>query len=324
MNIEMLSKSLQTNVKSFYMINGNDLFFKKQAINSFKSIVDEGTFDFNISYLNTAVTAEAFYINLQTPPFMSDYRVIFLSADGKKMEKDKAKAFEDKIKLWLKDPCPNVVLVADNDEDYFKFLAKYAEQIDCKKQNTINLVEQVSKMIANHGYVANDAAIKEIIVKCNNDMMIIANELDKLYAYCEDKNITFDIVSQIVVNNIEQSVFKLTDSIAQGNCGEAYSIMDNLLSSGEQPLKILAAISAQYRRMFICKVSALSSEQLAVQLGVKPFAVEIAKKIAKNYKPMQLKKLVDKFQLIEFQTKNGEIGMLEGLNLAFTYAVNRR
>lgn len=324
MNIEMLSKSLQTNVKSFYMINGNDLFFKKQAINSFKSIVDEGTFDFNISYLNTAVTAEAFYINLQTPPFMSDYRVIFLSADGKKMEKDKAKAFEDKIKLWLKDPCPNVVLVADNDEDYFKFLAKYAEQIDCKKQNTINLVEQVSKMIANHGYVANDAAIKEIIVKCNNDMMIIANELDKLYAYCEDKNITFDIVSQIVVNNIEQSVFKLTDSIAQGNCGEAYSIMDNLLSSGEQPLKILAAISAQYRRMFICKVSTLSSEQLAVQLGVKPFAVEIAKKIAKNYKPMQLKKLVDKFQLIEFQTKNGEIGMLEGLNLAFTYAVNRR
>ena len=80
MNIEMLSKSLQTNVKSFYMINGNDLFFKKQAINSFKSIVDEGTFDFNISYLNTAVTAEAFYINLQTPPFMSDYRVIFLCA----------------------------------------------------------------------------------------------------------------------------------------------------------------------------------------------------------------------------------------------------
>ncbi len=107
----MLSKSLQTNVKSFYMINGNDLFFKKQAINSFKSIVDEGTFDFNISYLNTAVTTEAFYINLQTPPFMSDYRVIFLSADGKKLEKDKAKINEE--------PNKDTVLLAEMEQSKY-------------------------------------------------------------------------------------------------------------------------------------------------------------------------------------------------------------
>ncbi|MDE6967970.1 MAG: DNA polymerase III subunit delta, partial [Clostridia bacterium] len=307
-----------------YLITGDDFYYVKMALNDFKSLVDSDMFDFNISYVGAPVNGESLNINLQTPPLMSNYRVIFLSSDGKKLDKEKAKTFEEVIKDWLKNPCPNVVLVVTNEEDNFKFLTKIAEVVDCKKRNTMELVEGVSEIVTKQGYSINDATITEIIIKCNNDMMIIQNELAKLFAIAEDKNITYDLVDKIVINNIEQDIFKLTDNIAKGNSGEAYKIMNNLLASGEQPLKILAMIASQYRRMFICRVSNDSESELAGQLAVKPYAISVAKRSAKEYKPMQLKRLVDKLQLIEFQAKNGEIGMLEGLNLALIYAINRR
>lgn len=324
MKIQELSKCLKSEIKPFYIINGDDLYFKKSAIAEFKSLVDDMAYDFNITNINTQTSAEGLFITLQTPPLMSDYRIVFLTSDGKKLDKDKAKAYEDKIKEWLKNPCPNVLLVAINEEDCFKFLTKSAVVVDCSKQKTLDLIGDVSSIISQKGYSANEATIKEIIIKCNNDMMIIRNELLKLFAIAEDKIISYDMVSKIVVNNIEQSVFKLTDSIAQGKCGDAYAIMDDLLASGEQPIKILASIISQYRRMFICKVSKDSDAELEKQLAVKPYAISVAKRTAEKYKPMQLKRLVDKLQLIEFQAKSGEIGMLEGLNLALTMAVSGR
>lgn len=324
MKVQELSQNLKKVVKPFYMISGDDLYFKKMAISAFKGLVSEDAFDFNITMATTAMSSDAFDVCLQTPPLMSDYRVVFLNSDGKAIPKDKAKEYEEKVKKWVKDPCMNVVLVADNEDDNFKFLSKYAEVVDCKKEKPIYLVGQVCKMISQNGYQINESSVREIVLRCNNDMMIIQNELAKLYAIAEDKNITFDMVQDIVVNNVEQSVFKLTDFIAQGNSGEAFLIVENLLGQGIQPLTILATIASQYRRMFICKVSTQSDEELSKQLGTQQFAVEIAKRTAKSYKPMQLKKIVDKLQLIEYQSKSGEIGMVEGLNLAITYAINRR
>ncbi len=324
MKIQELNKNLKQQVKSFYLIDGDDFYFKKIAMQTFKSLVDEMAFDFNITYFNPQMSAEALFVNLQTPPLMSDYRLILFGGDGKKLDKDKLKGYDEKITTWLKNPCPGVVLVIINEEDSFKSLSKKAEVVDCSKHNTIELIGLVNDLITKNGYSVNEVTIKELIVKCNNDMMIISNELIKLFALAEDKIISFDMVDNIVVNNIEQSVFKLTDSIAQGNIGGAYTIMEDLLAIGEPPLKILSAISGQYRRMFISKISADSDVVIAEQLGVKPYAIAIAKKTAKNYKPMQLKRLVDKLGLIEYQAKNGEIGMLEGLNLALIYAIDRR
>lgn len=324
MVIQDLSKNLKNVVKPFYLISGDDYYFKKTAVSLFKALVDEMTFDFNITYFNSSMTADALLINLQTPPLMSDYRLVLFSGDGKKLDKEKAKSYESKIKDWLKNPCPNVILVIVDDDDSFKFLSKIAEVVDCKKQKIVDLIPQVANYISEKGFSANDATIKELINKCNNDMMIISNELEKLFAIADNKSISYDMIDKIVVNNIEQSVFKLTDSIALGNIGEAYVIMDTLLASGEQPLKILATIAGQYRRMFVCKVSQDSEAALAEQLGVNPYAVTISKRVGKSYKPMQLKKLVDKMSNIEYAAKNGEIGILEGLNLAFIYACNRR
>lgn len=324
MNIQDLGKNLKSEIKPCYLVTGDDLFFKKMAFKHFKKLVSEDAYDFNVVYLTAAIPAEALFVNLQTPPLMSDYRVIFLSGDGKKIEKDKAKAFEDVVKKWIKDACPNVVLVVDSEEDNFKFLTKCAEVVDCKRQTANYLVKQVMSVITKRGYKIAEESVRTLVARCNNDMMIVYNELAKLFALAEDKNITDDMVQSVVISSIEESVFKLTDKIAQENCAEAYQILDSLLASKEEPLKILAAITSQYRRMFMCKVSKLSSAELAAQLGVKEYAIEIARRTASGYKPMQLKKVVDKLQLIEYQAKSGGIGMLEGLNLALAFALNRR
>lgn len=324
MNILNLTQALNTKIQPFYIINGDDSYYKKLALNQFKRLVDGFTADFNITYCASSCSVEELIIAISTPPFMSDYRLVVWQADGKKIDKDKTKKLEVKLKDWLKDPCPNVVLLAINEVDCFKAFFKLAELVDCSRQDTSVLLSYVSNLVNKKGYSIDNALIKEIVIRCNNDMATINGELEKLFFYCDNKNITTQAVEAVVINNVEQDVFKLTDSIANGNSGAAYLLLDNLLLKGEQPQKILALITSQYRRMFVAKISSDNDATLATQLNIKPYAVSIARKTAAKYKPMQLKRLVDKLQLIEYQAKSGLIGMNEGLNLAMAYVIGRR
>lgn len=321
MKVQQLGQNLRNQVKPLYIISGADFYFRHQAIDEFKSLVDEGTFDFNIAYIDTSEPAESMLVHLQTPPLVSAYRVVFLTQGGKKPEKDKLKKLETMLKKWQQDPCPGVALVICDDGDCFKALSKLAEVVDCSKQGLAELMPLVGEYIQKHGYNISREVLSSLITKCNFDMTIITNELTKLFALARDKSITNADVEDIVIDNIEQNVFKLTDSIAAADMSAAYCIFQTLLQSGEQPLTILAVISGQYRRMFMARVSADSDAVLAGQLGVSPYAVTISRRLGSKYKPMPLKKLVDRLQNIEFMAKSGEISAIEGVNLALIYAM---
>lgn len=324
MNILNLAQELNNKIKPFYMICGNDSYYRKLALKQFESLVDSQTVDFNLTYCASSCSVDELLIALSTPPFLSDYRLVIWQSDGKKIDKDKTKQLEEKLKQWINNPCPDVVLLALNEGDTFKPFLKISEIVDCSQQDTSVLLNVVMEMITKRGFKAETQLVREIIVRCNNDMATISSELEKLFCYVQNNVITADDVENVVINNVEQDVFKLTDNIASGNYDMAYSLLNNLLLKGEQPQKLLALITSQYRRMFVVKVSKDSDDILASQLGIKPYAISKLQKTAVKYKPMQLKKLTDKLQLIEYQAKSGQIGMTEGLNLAMTYVTDRR
>lgn len=324
MNYFDLKNSIKKTVKPFYILDGEDFYFKNECCKLFENLVDIEAVDFNISNFDTTIAPESLMIELSTPPLMSEYRVIFLKSEPKKLEKEKQERLKTTIFEWLKDVCPGVVLIVIDEESNFKNCHKVGEVIDCSKQDNNIIADLVREIFDSKGKQCDIALIKEIISDYNNDMMVISNEISKLCDYVEGNIITAEDIKQVVATNLENDVFKLTDYISNEKNDLAYELLTQLLSKGEQPLKLLALITAQYRRMFICKVSQLSDADLAKELGVKPYAITVSRRMAKKYKPMQLKRILDELQLIEFQSKNGQINMTEGLNLAFLYVTNRR
>jgi DNA polymerase-3 subunit delta len=75
-------------------------------------------------------------------------------------------------------------------------------------------------------------------------------EIDKLAAYVGDKpEITAAAVDTLVASGRVQVVWNIIDAAAGGDARSALGMLKSLVSSGEQPLLILGAMSAQLRRL---------------------------------------------------------------------------
>ncbi len=324
MNVLELEQSFKNKVAPLYIISGNDYFYRKMALTKLLALVSEDLSTFNVTYLAHDAKVDAVIIALNTPPIMSDYKLVVWQGDIKKMNKDTAKVVEKSLTNYLKNKVDGSVLIMVDEIDFFKPIAKLGEIVDCNKLSTTDLITQVKLLLDSKGVIMDNVLIRELAVRCDNEMSAIVSEVDKLVAYANGDVITAESMSAVVTHNVEQDVFKLTDAIARNDIDFAYTLLADLLSRGEQPLKLQALILGQYKRMFYTKVSKDSVEEIAKQLGGSSYPYKLARGNAAKYKPMELKRIVDTLHNIEYEQKSGRISMDEGLNLAMATVTKRR
>lgn len=324
MNVLQLEQSFKQKISPLYIISGNDYYYRKIALDSLLALVSEDLSMFNVTYLSHDTSTNGVLVALNTPPIMSDYRIVVWQGDIKKMNKDVAKQAEKSLAAYLKNPVLGSVLVAIDEIDYFKPFSKLGEVVDCTKLATTELVPIVKLMLDNKGASMDNALVRELIVRCDNEMAAIVGEIDKLIAYASGDIIDADSLVEVVTHNVEQDVFKLTDALAKNDIDFAYTLLADLLSRGEQPLKLQALILGQYKRMFYTKISKDSVESIAKQLGGSAYPYKLARENALKYKPMELKRIVDTLHNIEYDQKSGRIGMDEGLGLVMATVTKRR
>lgn len=322
-NILDLEENLKNKIMPLYIITGNDFYFRKRAIDSFLAMFDSTLSLFNITYFNFDEPISNMEIAVNTPPMMCDYRLVVIRGDIKKANKEFENRYDKFISNYLESKT-NTILVLLDEDSFFKNVYKKGELIDCNCLEASLLLPFVKKLINAKGYNIDDITLKDFVVRCNSSMTTITNELEKLYAIAENKSISQSDIEEVVTSNIEEGIFKLTDAISNRDIDKAYTLVDTFLEKGEQPTMILGLITAQFKRVFLSKISKDSDNDLAVKLGVKPFAIKLSRSLAKNYKPMQLKKIVDMLQNIEYKIKSGELGTLEGLQLALSNVLYRR
>ena len=323
MDILQLEKGLNTERKPLYIIKGNDTYYKRSALHKFEELVCGVASDMNINYFPCNALIEDIINALNTPAFMSDIRLVVWYGDNKKINTDISKTYANTLKKYLDEPNLNAILLMVEEDEYFKFAYKMGELVECNKLESSQLMQIVSKKINALGYTANSAIIKEIISRSDNDMEIINNELEKVFAYaCDTKLIDNEVLNQCVLNNVEQEIFALTNAIASGNVDDVYSQLNALLLRGEKPLNLLALITAHFRRMFFGKISKLSDDSLAKKISAHPYAVKKARESAVSFKPMRLKKILDELQNIEFDCKQGKLSQEDGLHKAVCIALS--
>lgn len=138
----------------------------------------------------------------------------------------------------------------------------------------------------------NDAA-RELVDSLGGDMMMVANELEKLVLFVgEKKRITLGDVETLVLAAKQRSFYELTDAISAHDRGRALTVLDAILSTGdgeEAAIGHLYMLSRTFRQMLvILELNVRDSRALwqALWQGfrIPPFAAEDVIRQARRYK----------------------------------------
>lgn len=304
MKFQDLKKSL-TLLQPAYFVRGSDAFLRQKAVDmivrhavqlrdlNFCVFDDENT---DISAIRAAC---------QSIPMMDKYRVVLLRDIAVKKADEVAPIVE-----YLRHPLPSTVLVVVDTvgNPALKKIEQACEVVDCSPLDTPMLTKLVVKELGTFGVKINNDALDVLVEYCQHDYTRIHNEVIKLANLLGDGGlITRQIVEQNVHREVEYAVFELSNAVADKDGARAMQIVEQLLVRRESPQMLLMLIVANFRRMFYAVSTRETNAAVAAKLGIKEYAVKIAREVGSRFSPAQLKKVLDLGGELDFEIKAGKM-----------------
>ncbi len=164
------------------------------------------------------------------------------------------------------------------------------------------------------------AAVAHFLGGLEADLEAIHAELEKV-ALLEGP-LTLDRVRELVALDAPLSSFDLVDAAAAGRFERALGVLKNLIDRGEEPLRILGALSKHYTRAAVLWAELqnrnLSDKDAAALLKIHPFAAKKLMTFARRLNEDSLLRALDALAAAELKAKTGRdpVLALERLLLA--------
>lgn len=298
MNYQDLEKSCIS--QPIYLIKG-DAFLCLDAKNK---IIQK----LNISKINVSLfTDENFDVNntlnaCNQFSFFSEKRMVIVQDLAKELTNDNKFRFEN----YSKNPNIDCVLILIDtiSSKVFDFM-KNVEVIECKP-NDFFVQNYIKNNVEKLGNTISLQNCKKINDYCLGNLNRITLEIKKLSDYVgKNKEITAQVIDNLVFKDTELKVFDLTNALCVKDGNRALKILNDMITSGEPPIKILGLINANFRRMMFAKINKGSNTDLAKALNVKEFAIAKAKESASFFSASQLKNIINLLLEADYNIKSG-------------------
>lgn len=129
----------------------------------------------------------------------------------------------------------------------------YGQEISFDKQEQKDLIPWIARHFAAHNKKIPNNLCVYLIELTGGSMTSLSSEISKLCAYSGAEVITKSDIDTVVEPVLDAVVFQMTDLLGQGNCGGALLKLRQLLQMQEEPLGILGAIGAHFRRLGVAR-----------------------------------------------------------------------
>lgn len=253
-----------------------------------------------------------------TMPFFSDKKAIVVKNayifTGEKGAKELNHNPEQLMEFIEKYDGDNLILfeVYQNKLDERKKLTK-----SLKKNAQLKKVEQMSeeeikkwiqnKLHENYKDIKQDA-LNLFIELTGINFNIVSQELSKLMLYIRDRpTVNKDDVNQIINRSLEQNVFLLTEYIQKEKKDKAIQLLNDLITMKEEPIKLLALITSNYRLYYQSKIleqKGYSGQQIAKTVSAHPYRVKLALNQARYYQLNDLLNIIDSCAETDYKLKS--------------------
>lgn len=225
----------------------------------------------------------------------------------------------DKLEEYLKHYNNNTYIVfisndkVDTRRKLYKLITKYGTIEEVNNDNNY-IRSYIKEYIKDY-----KIDINYFLSKVSDNLDNIKNELDKLMLYkMKDKNITNSDIDDLVISNIEEDIFALTDSVITNNIDKSITLYNKFMDKNYEPIYIIGLLGNQFTLLYQVKKlynMGKSNNDIASILGVHPYRVKLAIQNSYYYTEEDLIKYIYKLGNLDKDIKTGNIDKSLGLEL---------
>lgn len=309
---QLLQDLKQENYKNAYLLCGEEAYLRNQYKKRLRdALVSEGDTMNYSCYEGKDVNPRALIDMAQTLPFFADHRVLMIENSG--FFKNKCDELADYMSEIPQTTCFIFVETEiDKRSRLYKEVKKHGRIVEFHTQKDDTLMKWILGMLKKEKKNITKDTLQAFLTKTGSDMQLIKNELDKLIAYTQGRDvITAEDVENVCITQTTNRIFEMINAIAEGNQKKALELYEDLLALKEPPMRILFLIAKQFNQLYQVKLLAkegLPSAEIAKQAGIVPFAVKRYQAQAKSFSAGELRNAVEECVAAEEAVKTGRLG----------------
>jgi DNA polymerase-3 subunit delta len=297
-----------------YLFIGDEGFFRDRCRAALiEHLVPRELREFSFYELDLAEVEVAEVLDrARTPSLMAPFQVFFIRNVKALYGRGSHQAEFDAIEQYVKSPNPDAVLifVADHiaipadvrkmemqDKDRYErireTLGEFCTVIEFARVDESEGMRWVVDSAGTQGVKVETDAARELVDSLGADMLLVANELEKLFLFVgEKKRITLADVETMVLAAKQRSLYELTDAISAKDRPRALATLDAILSSGdgeEAAIGHLHMLAKTFRQMLVIQEKNVRDSRAIWQalwqgFRLPPFAAEDVIRQARRYK----------------------------------------
>ena len=299
---------------SVYIFMGDEGFFRDRCRAALlEHLVPRDLRDFSFYELDLADTPVAEVLDrARTPSLMAPFQVFFVRNLKALYGRGSHQADYDAIEAYAKSPNPDavVIFVADHisipadvrrmelqDKERYErireTLGDFSTIIEFARVDESEGMRWVVDSAGAQGVKVETDAARELVDSLGADMLLVANELEKLFLFVgEKKRVTLADVETMVLAAKQRSLYELTDAISAKDRPRALATLDAILSSGdgeEAAIGHLHMLAKTFRQMLVILEKNVRDSRAIWQalwqgFRLPPFAAEDVIRQARRYK----------------------------------------
>lgn len=262
-----------------------------------------------------------------TMPFLSDRKVIvcrnprFLSSEVSLSNKEM-----DILNHFLASPMDTTWFIIDANniklderKDIVKRLKKLPNAIETKELSDIEIAGWIKRQCTISGVDIKDDAVRAFYNMCGKNMINAKNEIDKMISYVGPNGvITTDVVNKVVVKEIQNDVFSLSNAIIEQNKPKIINLYRELIDNGNDIYYLFTLVQKSMREIFIVNTILLEGYKqadVARMMKVSPGRAYYMVRNAKNLNIDKVKDYIVKLGDLDYQMKSGKVDIKAGFEL---------
>ena len=270
---------------------------------------DNIEFDFEESSLDSLLE------EIQTIPFLADYKIVIISNPLYLYEPSKYDgSLVAKLKKYYLSPSSTTITITrianynSVDPEFKSLIEKNSIIIEEEK---IDVDAYLDQTIAKEHFEIDQNAKEELLKRVNNDLYNLKNELDKLILFkYEEKKIKLDDIYKLSHREPEDNAYLLVNALMNQNKKEMYDIYNDLIESGADEGGIIYLIMNKFQELLETKTlmdADMKKSDIASFLKVSEGKAYYLMKDAKRMSIKEIKDKINKLLDIEYKYKTGEV-----------------
>jgi DNA polymerase-3 subunit delta len=309
-----LSEVQARKLKPAYVLAGDEAFFHRECREAvLRSLAPPEVRDFSVYEFDLGETEIVRVLDqARTPSLMAPFQVFFVRGVKNLYGRGAHEAAFAAIREYVKHPNPDAVIlfIADHisipadarrmemtDRDRYQRIRETLGQccgiVELARVEEGDAVRWVAATASAQGVKVETDAARELVDALGGDMMLIANELEKLVLYAgERKQVTLGDVELMVLAAKQRSLYELTDAISAQDRVRALEVLQAMLSAGEgeeAAIGHLYLLAKTFRQMLVIAEKNVRDARALYQalwpgFSVPPFAAEDLIRQARRYR----------------------------------------